>query len=62
MAEDSKTTYDGVRVLIIEDQVHTRTMLKGMLRQIGISSAMEASEGMDGSSGELVIPQHALLN
>ena len=48
MSEDSKTTYEGVRVLIIEDQIHTRTMLKGMLRQMGIFSALEASDGRAG--------------
>jgi two-component system chemotaxis response regulator CheY len=48
MSDEKKTPYDGVKVLVVEDEVHTRTMIKGMLRQIGIYSTLEAADGKAG--------------
>ena len=36
------------KVLIVEDEVHTRAMIRSMLRQIGIHHAMEAADGKAG--------------
>ena len=48
MTDEKKTGYEDVKVLIVEDEVHTRAMIRSMLRQIGINNAMEASDGKAG--------------
>jgi len=48
MTDDKKTGYEHVKVLIVEDEVHTRAMIRSMLRQIGIHQAMEAADGKAG--------------
>ncbi len=48
MADERKISYDEVKVLIVEDEEHTRAMIRGMLRQIGIFKVMEASDGKAG--------------
>ncbi|MBM3547017.1 MAG: response regulator [Alphaproteobacteria bacterium] len=40
--------YNGVTVLIIEDESHTRLLIKRLLLQIGIVSVVEAGEGKAG--------------
>ncbi len=48
MTDDKKTGYEHVKVLIVDDEVHTRAMIRSMLRQIGIHQAMEAADGKAG--------------
>ena len=48
MTDEKKTGYEDVKVLIVEDEVHTYAMIRSMLRQIGIHNAMEASDGKAG--------------
>ena len=48
MVDERKISYDEVKVLIVEDEEHTRAMIRGMLRQIGIFNVMEASDGKAG--------------
>jgi len=40
--------YAGVSILIVEDEPNTRTLIRGLLRQIGIRSVSEAAEGRAG--------------
>jgi two-component system, chemotaxis family, chemotaxis protein CheY len=40
--------YQGITVLVIEDEPNTRTMIKRMLLQIGISSVADAADGKAG--------------
>lgn len=40
--------YEQLVVLIVEDEVHTRTVIKSLLRQIGIRSIVEAADGKAG--------------
>jgi len=46
MSDDRK--YADVKVLIVEDESHTRALIRSMLRQIGIHTAMEAGDGKAG--------------
>jgi two-component system chemotaxis response regulator CheY len=48
MSDDKKITYEGIKVLVIEDETHTRALIKGMLRQIGIYTILEAADGKAG--------------
>jgi two-component system chemotaxis response regulator CheY len=48
MSEEKKTTYGDVKVLIVEDEAHTRGVIRGMLRQMGIYTVMEAGDGKAG--------------
>ena len=40
--------YEKFVILIVEDEAHTRTVIKSLLRQIGIRSICEAAEGKAG--------------
>lgn len=40
--------YEKFVILIVEDEAHTRTVIKSLLRQIGIRSIIEAAEGKAG--------------
>lgn len=40
--------YEKFVILIVEDEAHTRTVIKSLLRQIGIRSIVEAAEGKAG--------------
>ncbi len=40
--------YEQLVVLIVEDEVHTRTVIKSLLRRIGIRSIVEAADGKAG--------------
>jgi len=48
MTEERKVAYEDVKVLIVEDEAHTRTMIRSMLRQVGIHTVMEAADGKAG--------------
>lgn len=40
--------YEKLVVLIVEDEVHTRAVIKSLLRQIGVRSIVEAADGKAG--------------
>ncbi|SRR5258708_39231142 len=40
--------YEKLVVLVVEDEPHTRGIIKGMLRQIGVRSVLEAADGKAG--------------
>lgn len=40
--------YRKLKILLVEDEVHTRTIIKSLLRQIGIGVIVEAANGRDG--------------
>ncbi len=42
------TTYDSTAALIVEDDPHTRALIKRMLLHIGIRSIAEAADGQSG--------------
>jgi two-component system chemotaxis response regulator CheY len=48
MGDDKPVSYEGVKVLVIEDETHTRALIKSMLRQIGIQGTLEAADGKAG--------------
>jgi two-component system chemotaxis response regulator CheY len=50
MTEGPKPPYEDVKVLIVEDEQHTRAMIRSMLRQVGIHNVMEAADGKAGLS------------
>ncbi|MBK1838910.1 response regulator [Azospirillum sp. YIM B02556] len=44
----SDTPYDKLSILLIEDEVYTRSLLRQILIQIGVRSIGEAANGKDG--------------
>lgn len=40
--------YEKFVILVVEDEAHTRAVIKSLLRQIGIRSIVEAAEGKSG--------------
>lgn len=48
MADEDKKLYESVSVLVIDDEIHTRQMIRGILRQIGIVSTSDAADGKAG--------------
>lgn len=40
--------YDGLTVAVIDDEPVTRGMIRGLLRQIGVRSVIEAADGRSG--------------
>lgn len=47
---DKKTVYARSRILIIEDEKHTRHIIHGMLTQLGFERIDQAENGEDGFS------------
>jgi len=47
---NEESLYQGVSVLIVEDEPTTRTTIRGQLRQIGIRTVSEAADGKAGLS------------
>ncbi|MBI1777894.1 MAG: response regulator [Proteobacteria bacterium] len=45
---DAFNPYEKFVILVVEDEPHTRGIIKGMLRQIGVRSVVEAAEGRAG--------------
>ncbi len=48
MTKHADDPYEDVTILIVEDEENTRALIRGMLRQIGISSMAEAADGRAG--------------
>ncbi|MSP49942.1 MAG: response regulator [Alphaproteobacteria bacterium] len=48
MAPTPSDSYRGVTVLVVEDEPHTRTLIKSLLHQIGVASVVEAGNGEEG--------------
>jgi len=48
MTEAQKPSYGSVKVLVVEDETHTRAIIRSMLRQIGIHTVLEATDGKAG--------------
>jgi len=53
--------YDQLVVLIVDDEPHTRTLIKSQLRQIGIRSIIEAGDGKAGLTEVLRTRPHLVL-
>lgn len=53
--------YDQLTVLIVEDEAHTRAIIKALLRQIGVRSIVEAANGKDGLNEVLRARPHIVL-
>lgn len=47
MATD-KIDYVRLKILVVEDEIHTRTIIKTLLRQLGVRDIGEAANGRDG--------------
>jgi len=44
----SEQTMAGLRILVVEDQEESRMLLRGMLRDLGITQVFEADDGRTG--------------
>ncbi|GGF33895.1 response regulator [Aliidongia dinghuensis] len=42
------TSYEAATALIVEDNPHTRSLIKRMLLQVGVRSVVEAADGQSG--------------
>jgi two-component system, chemotaxis family, chemotaxis protein CheY len=59
MADDFD--FSGVNVLVVEDEAHTRRIIKAMLRNIGIQMIAEAENGRDGLIEAQSVRPHVVL-
>jgi two-component system chemotaxis response regulator CheY len=48
MAASETNPYEDIRVLVIDDEAHTRTLIKAMLHQIGVVWVRDAQDGLAG--------------
>ena len=55
------SVYEMLKILIVEDEEHTRSIIKGLLRQIGVKWISEASDGMEGFKEAIRIKPHLIL-
>ncbi len=53
--------YTKLKVLIVEDERHARTVIKSLLRQIGVRVMMEADNGRDGLLEVVRDPPHIVF-
>jgi two-component system chemotaxis response regulator CheY len=53
--------YEQLTILIVEDEAHTRAIIKAMLRQIGVRSIVEAANVKDGLNEVLRTRPHIVL-
>ena len=53
--------YDQLTVLVVEDEAHTRGLIKALLRQIGVRSIVEAANGKEGLNEVLRTRPHIVL-
>jgi two-component system chemotaxis response regulator CheY len=53
--------YERYVILVVEDEIHTRTLIKNMLRQIGVRSIVEAKEGKAALDEVLRAKPHLVL-
>jgi two-component system chemotaxis response regulator CheY len=60
MAE-REINYRRLKVLLVEDEFHTRTIIKSLLRQIGVDLIIEAANGRDGLVEVLREEPHIVL-
>jgi two-component system chemotaxis response regulator CheY len=44
----AEVPYHKLSILVVEDETHTRTIIKSLLRQLGIRTIVEAANGRDG--------------
>lgn len=54
-------SYEQLTILIVEDEVHTRAIIKALLRQIGVRSIIEAANGKEGLNEVLRTRPHIVL-
>jgi two-component system chemotaxis response regulator CheY len=43
-----RNIYQKLKILLVEDEIHTRNIIKSLLRQIGVDVIIEATNGRDG--------------
>jgi two-component system chemotaxis response regulator CheY len=53
--------YKKLKILLIEDELHTRTVIKSLLHQMGIDVIIEATNGRDGLVEVLREQPHVVL-
>lgn len=53
--------YTKLKILMIEDEKHTRTVIRSLLRQIGVRIVIEATNGRDGLIEVVRDPPHIVL-
>ncbi len=53
--------YGKLKILIVEDDKHARTVIRSLLRQIGVRIVMEATNGRDGLVELVRDPPHLVL-
>jgi two-component system chemotaxis response regulator CheY len=58
---DAPNRYEKYVILVVEDEMHTRALIKNMLRQIGVRSIVEAKEGKEGLNEVLRAKPHLVL-
>ncbi len=54
-------SYEQLSILVVEDEAHTRSIIKAMLRQIGVRSIVEAANGKDGLNEVVRTRPHIVL-
>ena len=54
-------SYEQLTILVVEDEAHTRAIIKAMLRQIGVRSVVEAANGKEGLNEVLRTRPHIVL-
>lgn len=57
----TENPYEKFVVLVVEDEAHTRTIIKSLLRQIGVCSIVEAADGKAGLDEVLRAKPHLVL-
>lgn len=60
MAQE-QVEYHRLHVLVVEDEVHTRTIIKALLRQLGVRKISEAVNGLDGLVKLTDVKPHLVL-
>ncbi|MBM3571488.1 MAG: response regulator [Alphaproteobacteria bacterium] len=53
--------YEDLVVLVVEDEINTRNLIKAMLRQFGVRSIAEAGDGKAGLSEVIRTRPHLVL-
>ncbi len=53
--------YGKLKILVVEDDKHARTVIRSLLRQIGVRVIMEAANGRDGLVELVRDPPHIVL-
>jgi two-component system chemotaxis response regulator CheY len=60
-ADDNINPYENIRVLVLEDEFHIRTIIIRLLRQIGFTLVDEVSNGADGFKELLRVKPNVIL-